>query len=92
MVDTTGDIFIYNNASSLNGDVDPDLILTVQGAGALSAIAVDSNETGYIVDNLNNAIYSYDNIANLNGTLSPDRVIQGASTQLNQPIRVFFVE
>jgi len=85
-------VYIYNNASSLNGDVDPDFILTVQGAGTLSAISVDSNGTGYIVDNANNAIYSYDNIANLNGTLPPDRVIQGASTQLDQPIRVFLVE
>jgi hypothetical protein len=92
VVDSTGDIYIYNNASSLNGDVDPDFVLTVQGAGVLSAISVDSTGTGYIVDNSTNAIYSYDNIANLNGTLPPDRVIQGASTQLNQPIRVFFVE
>jgi hypothetical protein len=93
VVDATGgNIYIYNNASSLNGSVDPDLILTVQGAGTLSAISVDSNGIGYIVDNSNDAIYSYDNIANLNGTLPPDRVIQGSSTQLNDPIRVFLVE
>lgn len=85
-------IYIYNNASSINGIVDPDFILDVQGGSALTAIAVDSNGTGYIVDNGNDAILSYDNIATLNGTLPPDRVILGASTQLNGPIRVFLVE
>lgn len=85
-------IYIYNNASSLNGVVDPDFILDVQGAASLTAIAVDSDGTGYIVDSGNDAIFSYNNIATLNGTLPPDRIIQGASTQLNDPIRVFLVE
>jgi hypothetical protein len=55
----------------------------------LTAIAVDANGVGYIVDNTLNAVYSYDNIATRNGTIAPDRTLQGAATQLNGPIRVF---
>lgn len=92
VVDTTGFIFTFNNASTLNGNVAPDFTLTVQGATAITAIAVDSNNTGYIVDNTDNAVYSYDNIGTLNGTVAPDRTIQGAQTQLDNPIRVFLTE
>ena len=92
VVNTLGSIYIFNNASTLNGTVAPDFTLTVNPAVAITAIAVDSNDTGYIVDNGANAVYSYDNISTLNGALNPDRTIQGASTQLLGPIRVFLEE
>jgi len=85
-------IDIFNNASSLNGAVSPDVSLTVTGAVSLTAIAVDSSGTGYLVDNAANGVYAYDDIATRNGTLPPDRTIQGGSTQLSGPIRVFLVE
>ena len=93
VVDGTGRVLTFNNASTLNGTVSANGILTVPGSALLTAIAVDPAGTGYIVDATvpgGGAIYSYDNIATLNGTLAPDRTIQGASTQLNVPIRVFF--
>jgi len=86
-------IHVFNNASTLNSAVaSPDVTLTVPGAGALTAIAVDSGGTGYVVDNTLSAVYSYDNIATRNGTIAPDRTLQGANTQLVGPIRVFLVE
>lgn len=92
VVDANGLIYTFNNAASLNGNVAPDFTLTVQGATAITAIAVDSSNTGYIVDNAANAVFSYNNINTLNGTVAPNRTIQGAQTQLVQPIRVFLTE
>jgi hypothetical protein len=93
VVDQAGRILTFNNASTLNGTVSANFILTVSVAGAApTAIAVGPNGTGYIVDTANDAIYSYDSIATLNGTLAPDRTIQGAQTQLDTPIRVYFLD
>jgi hypothetical protein len=89
---TPNRINIFNNASTRNGAVMPDITLIVAGAVALTAVAVDNNGVGYIVDNGNNAVYSYNNIATRNGTLPPDRTIQGGNTQLLGPIRVFLRE
>ncbi|MCH7760694.1 hypothetical protein IIA15_04740, partial [candidate division TA06 bacterium] len=92
VVDAGGFIYTFNNASTLNGNVDPDFTLTVPPANFLTAIVVDSNGTGYIADRFENAIYSYDDIATLNGALNPDRIIQGDQTQLNGSIRLFLDE
>lgn len=92
VVDSSGFIYTFNNASTLNAAVNPDFTLQVQGAGRLTAIAVDSAGNGYIVDNTNDAVLGYDNIGTLNGLLAPDRTLQGAATQLNGPIRVFLLE
>jgi len=93
VVNFGGTVLMFNNASSLNGAVTPDFTLAVPVVGAtLTAIAVDSQDTGYIVDNANSAVYSYDNISTRNGTLPPDRTIAGSTTQLAGPIRVFLLE
>jgi hypothetical protein len=92
VVDATGSIYIFENAATLNGTVNPDFTLKVSGAVFLTDIAVDANDTGYIVDRGKSAIYSYDNISTLNGTLTPDRTITGTNTQLANPIRVFLTE
>ncbi|MFQ5490890.1 MAG: PKD domain-containing protein [Phycisphaerae bacterium] len=92
VVDPSGFIFTFNDASSLNGMQAPDFTLDVPGAGSLTAVAVDSDGTGYIVDRTNDAIYVYDNLANRNGAINPDRTIQGAQTQLDGPIRLYLAE
>jgi sugar lactone lactonase YvrE len=93
VVDSSDDqIHVFNNASTLNGNVSPSVTLTIPGAGTLSAIAVDAAGTGYVVDFALHAVYSYDNIATRNGTIPPDRTLQGANTQLLGPIRVFLLE
>ncbi len=58
----------------------------------MTAIAVDKNQTGYVVDRTANAVLVYDNINTRNGTFAPDRSITGAATQFAGPIRVFLVE
>lgn len=87
-----GFVFTFNNASTLNGFVEPDFALEVPGAEWIRGLAVDAAGTGYVVDYFEQAIYSYDGIATLNGTLPPDRTIQGADTLLDGPIEVFIDE
>lgn len=93
VLNTTGTVAIFNNAASLNGPQAPDITLTLQPpVGVLTAIVVDSNDTGYIVDNSLNAVYTYFNVSTRNGTFAADNLIQGANTQLSQPIRLFLLE
>ena len=93
VLNTTGTVAIFRNAATLNGPRAPDFTLTLQPpVGVLTAIVVDSNDTGYIVDSTLNAVYTYFNVSTRNGTFAPDALIQGASTQLTQPIRLFLLE
>ena len=85
-------IHVFKNASTANGEISPDVTLTVQGANYLAAVAVDSKGTGYVVDLGNAAVYSYDNVATRKGTLAPDRTLQGTNTRMSEPIRVFLRE
>jgi sugar lactone lactonase YvrE len=88
-------ILVIDNASTKNGAVTIDSTLTVTGAVSLTAIAVDKNQTGYIVDNAaagGGAVYAYDTINTRNGAFAPDRRISGVTTQLSGPLRVFLVE
>jgi sugar lactone lactonase YvrE len=83
-------INIFHNASTRSGlATAPDVTLVVTGAISLTAVAVDADGVGYIVDNGANAVLQYDNIATRNGTFGADRTIVGGNTQLNSPIRVF---
>jgi sugar lactone lactonase YvrE len=88
-------IHVINNASTKNGPVTIDSTLTVTGAVSLTAIAVDKNQTGYLVDNAaagGGAVLVYDAINTRNGAFASDRSITGANTQLSGPIRVFLVQ
>jgi hypothetical protein len=87
-------IHVINNASTRNGAVTIDSTLTVTGAVDLTAVCVDNNQTGYVVDRSaagGGAVLVYDSINTRNGAFAPDRTISGASTQLHGPIRVFLV-
>lgn len=84
-------IYTYFNASTLNGAVDPDLVLQMP-LGTPTAIVVDSVGTAYIADAGNNAVHSYDNIDQLNGLVNPDRTIQGPNTLISAPDGIFLVE
>jgi hypothetical protein len=92
VVDGDGFIYMFDNASTLNGPTPPDAALGVPGSGTLSSIAIDSNGNAYISDMGMNAVYSYDNIRARNGTFVPDRLITGPATQLNGPSGLFLVE
>jgi sugar lactone lactonase YvrE len=85
-------INIFTGAATLNGTVTPTATLTVTGAVNLTAVVVDSAGNGYVVDFGGNAIYGFDALATRSGELAPDRVLTGASTQLNGPLRLFLHE
>jgi hypothetical protein len=85
-------VSIFENASTRLGTVNPEFTLLVSGATDITAIAVDSEGRGYIVDTGANAIYGYDNIATRNGPFVPDRTIKGTNTQLNGPVRLWLHE
>jgi sugar lactone lactonase YvrE len=92
-----GQIHTFENASTLQGAENPQFTLTVTPAVNITAIAVDSAGTGYIVDTSGGplgmgAVYTYDNIATLQGNLQPDATITGGQTQMDYPIRVFLAE
>lgn len=87
-----GRVFMFDHASTLNGPAAPDRTLQITGAVQTTAIVVDAAGVGYIVDKSTQAIYSFDGIAALNAALLPDRSISGASTQLDDPIRLYLLE
>lgn len=92
-VTSTGNrVYVFNNASTRNGAVMPDSLLTVSSATSVRAIAVDKNGVGYVSDDVRQAVYQFDGIAGRNGTIAPDRTITGSNTQLNRPGDLFIRE
>lgn len=89
---SVGRVLVFDNASSLNGNVMPDSVLQISGAASVQGIAVDSKGVGYIADSAANRIFVYDAIATRNGTFAADRLITGGSTQMNGPTRLFIDE
>ncbi len=85
VVNSTGVVFMFANASTLDGDTTPTGTLTVSGTSVLSAIAIDAAGVGYLLDSNANAIYLFDDFATLTGERSPDRTISGDLTQLDRP-------
>jgi hypothetical protein len=83
-----GAVLIFNNASTRNGTITPDLSFTIAGA-MFSKIALDTAGNGYISSQIGSVVYSINNIATRNGAITPDRTIQGANTQLNGANGVF---
>jgi hypothetical protein len=83
-----GTVFIFNNASTRDGTILPDLSFTIAGA-MFSKIAIDKAGNGYISSWIGSVVYSINNIATRNGAITPDRTIQGANTQLSGAIGVF---
>jgi hypothetical protein len=92
VVDATGHIFTFFQASQLDGPEVPTFDVTVQGALEITAIAISIDGTGYIVDRTANAVWIYNNVATRNLTLAPDREIQGNQTRLEGPFGVFLLE
>ncbi len=91
---TTNDnrVFTFKSASTLNGQVAPDAILTVTGA-SLRQIAVDRAGTGYLTNQAAAAsVLVFDNIATLNGTFNADRTIAGNQTQITSPFGIYLWE
>jgi len=93
VVASTDSVLMFNDASTLNGDVSPSAIMTVQLTMVdLEGIVVGFDGTGYLADRANHAIYSYDGLAGLSGALGPDRTLDGFDTRLGSPRQMFLLE
>jgi hypothetical protein len=67
------------------------VILTVDGADTLMAVAVDSDDRLYIADRGSSFIHVFDNAASLmTGIQAPDR--QFDDLELNAPMRLLILE
>lgn len=72
------EVFIYNDASMIDGSPAPDLTITVDEASTLNAAVIDSFDTLYAMDFSDRAIYVIDDVSlRADGLHEPDRSIQG---------------
>lgn len=93
VVDGEDYILIFNEASTLQGDVAPSATVTVvQDRVGLEGIVLGSDGTGYIADRNNHAVYSYDDLAGLAGGNVPNRILKGSDTDLRSPRQMFLLE
>ena len=84
-------IIVFSSASiATGGNVAPARVLTTTFGLGVSAIFLDSNNDRlYAVDTSGNAIDVYDNVSTLPaGQITANRTIQGAATQLGNPVGV----
>ena len=82
LTDRGSEVFIFNNASTIDGSPTPDLIITIEEAGSLHAASIDSFDTLYAMDLFDDAVYVIDLITELDDDLDevtplPDRIIKG---------------
>ena len=90
VIDGNDSVFMFELASEEDGDVTPELTLTVErDIVALEGIAVDENGVGFLADRSNHRVYSYGDMGTLNGTFSPDATLEGNETELFAPRKMF---
>ncbi len=81
-------ILVFNNASTINGDVAPDRTISGGSTGLVGphGIFVDTvNDRLYISDELDNSVRIWNSASTVNGNIAPDRVISGAATTFGNP-------
>ncbi|MCL5878765.1 MAG: Ig-like domain-containing protein [Deltaproteobacteria bacterium] len=85
----TGDILVFNNASTVNGNIAPNRTISSASLSLPYGIWLDaSTDTLYVVDGGNNAVLAFDNVSTLNGAVSASRSISGSNTTLNSPVGI----
>jgi len=92
--DLDQEVFILAGASTLSGTVLPEARLTIPSPPAVSIInlLVDTNGTGYVLDQGANAVYMYDNLSTQGGEVLPDRTLVGNTTEIAAPNSLFLWE
>lgn len=85
-------ILVFDNASTLNGDVMPNRVLTLSGASGFAGAAVDSTGDAYVTELPADAIHVVHGVAAKNGTMAADRTLRGAKTGLSSPGHLTVVE
>lgn len=84
-------VYVWNDASTLDGNPPPDLVLTIEGADRVEAAVIDSYDRLFAADRNAHAIYSYDHVSLLeSGLLLPERIIE--SPDVRTPDRLILVE
>jgi len=89
VVDRSDSVFIFRNASTLNGDVTPDSTLIPKGDVQLNNVVVAPNGRGFLSDNIHDAVISFANIASRSGSVAPDATIVGSRTEIHNPFQLF---
>ena len=92
VVDSSGSVFMFANASTLDDNSTPTSTLSVVGAQRLVSVAIDAAGVGYVVDIEAGAIYVFDDFSAATGDRSPDRTLSGDQTQLDRPAGVFILD
>jgi DNA-binding beta-propeller fold protein YncE len=80
-------ILIYDNASTVSGDIAPDreLVGAATTISGPTGVALDATRDRLYVTNINNQILVFANAGSTNGNIAPVGTISGASTTLNNP-------
>ena len=90
--DVANSILVYDNASTINGNVAPDS--TISGAAtALNGPAIlwyDAASDTLYVTNYTGSILIFNSASTLTGNVAPVRTISGAATLLNQPYGTWY--
>lgn len=94
LTDRGSEVYIFNNASTIDGSPTPDLIVTIDDANSLHAASIDSFDTLYAMDLTGDAIFVFDDVEAMielgDDTYIQDRIIKGPS--FNSPDRMFLFE
>jgi 6-phosphogluconolactonase (cycloisomerase 2 family) len=81
---TAGTVGVFASGSTAGGNISPVRSLTL--GFVPSALFSDStNDRLFVADISNNAVHVFDNASTLNGGVAAPRILNGVTTQLNQP-------
>ena len=86
-------ITVYNNASTINGDIAPARTITGANTGLNSPVGLwydPSSDELYVANYGNSSITVYNNASVANGNIAPARTITGTNTGLNGPIGLWY--
>lgn len=94
VVDQSNGVYVFDDASALDGKVTPDATITITGSPTpnFQGIAVDSAGTGYIADREYDAIYSLAGIGKLDGTVSDFTILDGFDSRVAGPRQIWVYE
>lgn len=71
-----GEVLVFANASSLNGDVNPTRIIESTSFSLLWDVLVTDDNTMFVVDSDGGFVFTFNNASTLNGFVEPDFALQ----------------
>jgi len=89
-------VLIFNNASTIDGDIAPDRVISGNNTAFDYpwGISVDLTRNKlYIGDSTSDAIFIFDDASTVNGNIAPSRIISGPNTGLmNQEVTEVYID